>query len=124
MPGPPGGRSGADLWRHEPSGGTSGLPGRAADPEGSYAPSPAVRAASTDWLASAPSAHAPDLAFVAHGAVAALLLAHLSGAAISHDFVQPLPAPGGPPGSGGGNYFRFSLHSLELEHGWRAIDPG
>lgn len=82
----------------------------------------AVRAAATSWLASAHDAEATDLAFVAHGGVGALLLAHLSGAAISHDFIQPPPAPGGPPGSGGGNYFRFSLRALKLEHGWRAID--
>jgi broad specificity phosphatase PhoE len=82
----------------------------------------AVRAAAANWHASAPDAQATDLAFVAHGAVGALLLAHLSGAAISRDFAQPSPAPGSPPGSGGGNYFRFALRSLELEQGWRAID--
>jgi broad specificity phosphatase PhoE len=81
----------------------------------------AVRAAATSWLASAHDVEAPDPAFVAHGAVGALLLAHLS-AAISRDFDQPHPVSGGPPGSGGGNYFCFSLHALELEHGWRAID--
>lgn len=82
----------------------------------------AVHAASTTWLASAHGGEASDLAFVAHGAVGALLLAHLSGAPISRDFDQPRPAPGGPPGSGGGNYFRFSLQAFELEQGWRAID--
>lgn len=84
----------------------------------------AVRAAATSWLASSPDADAAALAFVAHGAVGALLLAHLSGAAISRDFDQPRPAPGSPPGSGGGNYFRFSLGALQLEHGWRSIDAG
>jgi broad specificity phosphatase PhoE len=84
----------------------------------------AVRAAAANWLASPPDAKATDLAFIAHGAVGALLLAHLSGAAISRDFAQPSPAPTDPPGSGGGNYFRFSLRSLELAHGWRAIDAG
>jgi broad specificity phosphatase PhoE len=64
----------------------------------------------------------PDVIFVAHGAVGALLLAQLSGASISRDFDQPLPPPGSLPGSGGGYYYRFSLPGLELEHGWRAID--
>jgi hypothetical protein len=81
-----------------------------------------VRAAAESWLASTPDAKTPDLAFVSHGAVSALLLAHLTGVPISHDLVQPPPAPGSPPGSGGGNYFRFSLSNLELEHGWRGID--
>lgn len=59
---------------------------------------------------------------MAHGAVGALLLAELSGAAISRAFDQPSPPAGGPPGSGGGHFFRFSLPGLELEHGWQAID--
>jgi broad specificity phosphatase PhoE len=84
----------------------------------------AVHAAAASWLASAPDAKAPNLAFVSRGAVGVLLLTHLSGAAISRDFDQQRPPPGGPPGSGGGNHFRFSLRGLELEHAWRAIDAG
>ena len=80
----------------------------------------AVRAAAADWAPSSPEA--PDLAFVAHGAVAALLLAQLSGASISHAFAQPLPPAGGPPGTGGGHFFSFSLPGLELEQTWQAID--
>jgi hypothetical protein len=70
----------------------------------------------------ASDAERPDLVFVAHGAVGALLLASLSGAAISREFDQPHPPAGSPPGTGGGYYFRFSIPGLELEHGWRAID--
>jgi broad specificity phosphatase PhoE len=69
-------------------------------------------------------AERPDVVFVAHGAVGALLLASLSGAAISREFDQPLAPAGSPPGSGGGYYFSFSLPELTLEHGWRAIDAG
>lgn len=81
----------------------------------------AVRAA----LARAPEAldpQRPDVVFVAHGAVGALLLASLSGAAISREFDQPHPPPGGPPGSGGGYYFSVSTPELAVLHGWRAID--
>jgi broad specificity phosphatase PhoE len=80
----------------------------------------AVRAAVTSWVPSSPEA--PDLAFVAHGAVGALLLAQLSGAGISREFDQPLPPAGSPPGTGGGYFFSFSLPSLELEQRWQAID--
>jgi broad specificity phosphatase PhoE len=79
----------------------------------------AVRAVAASWAPSSPGA--PDLAFVSHGAVGALLLAQLSGASISHTFVQPLP-PAGPPGTGGGHFFSFSLPGLELEQPWQAID--
>ena len=72
--------------------------------------------------AHASDAERPDVVFVAHGAVGALLLARLSGAAISRDFDQPRSPAGSPPGSGGGYYFCFSLPELTLEHGWRAID--
>jgi broad specificity phosphatase PhoE len=80
----------------------------------------AVRSAAASWAPSSPAA--PDLAFVAHGAVGALLLAQLSGAGISHAFVQPLPPAGSPPGTGGGHFFNFSLPGLELEQPWQAID--
>jgi broad specificity phosphatase PhoE len=80
----------------------------------------AVRAAAANWAPSSPEA--PDLAFVAHGAVGALLLAQLSGAGISRSFDQPSPPPGSPPGTGGGHYFSFSLPELELEQRWQAIE--
>ena len=80
----------------------------------------AVRAAAADWAPSSPEA--PDLAFVAHGAVAALLLAQLSGASISHAFAQPLPPAGSPPGPGGGHFCSFSLRGREPEQTWKAID--
>jgi broad specificity phosphatase PhoE len=80
----------------------------------------AVRAAAVNWAPSSPEA--PDLAFVAHGAVGALLLAQLSGASISQAFAQPSPPAGSPPGAGGGHYFSFSLPGLELEQPWQAID--
>jgi broad specificity phosphatase PhoE len=82
--------------------------------------SAAVRAAAASWQPRSPVA--PDLAFVAHGAVGALLLAELSGAAISRAFDQPLPPAGSPPGSGGGHFFSFALPGLELEQRWQAID--
>jgi broad specificity phosphatase PhoE len=81
----------------------------------------AVRGAATRALQASDGGR-PDLVFVAHGAVGALLLASLSGAAISREFDQPHPPAGGPPGTGGGYYFSFSMPSLALEHGWRAID--
>lgn len=80
----------------------------------------AVRVAAASWAP--PDASTPDLAFVAHGAVGALLLAQLTGAAISRSFDQPRAPAGSPRGSGGGYYFRFSLPTLQVEHGWRAID--
>ena len=80
----------------------------------------AVRAAAASWTPRSPEA--PDLAFVAHGAVGALLLAQLSGASISRAFDQPMAPAGSPPGSGGGYFFSFSLPGLELEQRWQAID--
>ena len=80
----------------------------------------AVRAAAASWTPR--SREAPDLAFVAHGAVGALLLAQLSGASISSAFDQPMAPAGSPPGSGGGYFFSFSLPGLELEQRWQAID--
>jgi broad specificity phosphatase PhoE len=80
----------------------------------------AVRAAAANWAPSSPDG--PDLAFVAHGAVGALLLAQLSGASISHAFAQPLPPAGSPPGTGGGHFFSFSLPGLKLEQRWQPID--
>jgi broad specificity phosphatase PhoE len=82
----------------------------------------AVRGAVAGWQEQARSSERPDLAFVAHGAVGALLLAALSGAAISREFDQPRSAPGSVPGSGGGYYFSFSLPELKLQHAWRPID--
>jgi len=85
----------------------------------------AVRSAVASWASGsqeAGSQEAPDLAFVAHGAVGALLLAQLSGAGISRSFDQPLPPAGSPPGTGGGYFFSFSLPGLEIEQGWQAID--
>ncbi|MEY2930979.1 MAG: hypothetical protein RL033_1728 [Pseudomonadota bacterium] len=82
----------------------------------------AVRGAVKSWQETAPSSERPDLAFVAHGAVGALLLAALSGAPISRELDQPRPPPGSVPGSGGGNYFSFSLPELTLQHAWRAVD--
>jgi broad specificity phosphatase PhoE len=83
----------------------------------------AVRGAVEVWQRSERSAERPDLAFVAHGAVGALLLAALSGAGISLAFDQPRAPGGSAPGSGGGNYFSFSLPELRLEQGWLPIDP-
>jgi broad specificity phosphatase PhoE len=80
----------------------------------------AVRAAAASWARSSPQT--PDLAFVSHGAVGALLLAQLSGASISLAFAQPPPPAGSPPGTGGGHFFSFSLPGLELEQPWQAID--
>jgi broad specificity phosphatase PhoE len=80
----------------------------------------AVRAAVANWAPSSPEA--PDLAFVAHGAVGALLLAQLSGASISRSFDPPLPPLGSPPGTGGGHFFSFSMPGLEVEQRWQAID--
>jgi broad specificity phosphatase PhoE len=69
-------------------------------------------------------AERPDVILVAHGAVGALLLASLSGLAISRDFGPPLPPEGSAPGTGGGYYFRFSVPELIVDHGWRPIDGG
>lgn len=55
-----------------------------------------------------------NVAVVAHGAVGALLLAHLSGEDISRAWDQP--------GSGGGNYFSFTLKPPQLHGRWRAVD--
>jgi broad specificity phosphatase PhoE len=63
-----------------------------------------------------------SIACVSHGGVGTLLLCHLKGAAISRSEEQPRPAPGSPPGSGGGYYLAFDAESRELQHGWRAID--
>jgi broad specificity phosphatase PhoE len=63
-----------------------------------------------------------SIACVSHGGVGTLLLCHLKGAAISRSEEQPRPAPGSPPGSGGGYYLAFDAESRELRHGWRAID--
>ena len=54
------------------------------------------------------------IAMVSHGAVGALLLAHMSGAPISRRFDQPA--------NGGGNVFAFNAASGALTHGWRPID--
>lgn len=54
-----------------------------------------------------------DIAIVSHGAVGALLLAHLMGRPISRALDQ---APGG------GNRFAFTVGSHVLQHGWRSID--
>ena len=55
-----------------------------------------------------------DVAVVAHGAVGALLLCALEGAAISRAWDQP---PGG-----GGFYFVFGRADRRVVHRWRAID--
>jgi broad specificity phosphatase PhoE len=57
---------------------------------------------------------AGDIVIAAHGAVGALLLAHLSGMPISRRFDQP--------GSGGGNFFAWRRAPSALLHGWRSID--
>ena len=54
------------------------------------------------------------IAVVSHGAVGALLLAHLLGEPISRRFDQPA--------NGGGNVFAFNAASGALTHGWRPID--
>lgn len=55
-----------------------------------------------------------DIAVVSHGAVGALLLAHLLGEPISRRFDQPA--------NGGGNIFAFDADSRALVHGWQPID--
>jgi broad specificity phosphatase PhoE len=52
---------------------------------------------------------------VAHGAVGALLMAHLRGKPISRCFDQP--------GIGGGNWFALDGEGWTLKQGWRMIDP-
>jgi broad specificity phosphatase PhoE len=54
------------------------------------------------------------IAVVSHGAVGALLLAHLLGEAISRRFDQP--------GAGGGNFFAFDAATRAVLHAWRPID--
>lgn len=53
------------------------------------------------------------IAVVSHGAVGALLLAHLLGASISRRFDQPV--------TGGGNVFAFDAGSRAVLHAWRPI---
>ncbi len=54
-----------------------------------------------------------NVAMVAHGAVGALLLCHLSNVPITRKMDQP--------GSGGGNYFAFSSDTKTVLHGWKSI---
>ena len=56
---------------------------------------------------------AGDVAVVSHGAVGALLLAHLLGQPISRRLDQP--------GTGGGNCFAFDTASRQVIHGWQPI---
>lgn len=58
------------------------------------------------------STETADIAIVAHGAVGALYICHLTGAAISRASDQPAGA--------GGNHFAFD--ATGLVHGWRSID--
>lgn len=55
-----------------------------------------------------------DAAIVAHGAVGALLLCHLTG--------RPITRAADQPGAGGGNYFVFGRDSRQLLQDWRRID--
>lgn len=55
-----------------------------------------------------------DMAIVAHGAVGALLLCHLTGRPISRSADQP--------GQGGGNIFTFGRGDRTLWQGWRRIE--
>jgi broad specificity phosphatase PhoE len=55
-----------------------------------------------------------DIAVVSHGAVGALLLAHLLGAPIGRRFDQPR--------NGGGNVFAVDVATGTLLHGWQPID--
>jgi broad specificity phosphatase PhoE len=57
---------------------------------------------------------AGDIAVVSHGAVGTLLYCHLSRQKIERRWDQPP--------NGGGNYFCFSIPSLEVYAWWRAID--
>ena len=54
------------------------------------------------------------MAIISHGAVGTLLLCYLNGWSIDRAHDQP--------GSGGGNYFCFNKNTLQIMHGWRAID--
>ena len=54
------------------------------------------------------------IAVVSHGAVGALLLAHLLGEPISRRFDQPV--------TGGGNFFAFDAATRVVLHAWRPID--
>ncbi len=54
-----------------------------------------------------------EIAIVSHGAVGALLLAHLLGRPISRRLDQP--------GTGGGNLFAFEAASRTIVHGWQPI---
>ncbi len=54
------------------------------------------------------------IAIVSHGAVGTLLLCQLSNRAIAREHDQPA--------NGGGNYFSFESDTLEVNHGWIAID--
>lgn len=56
---------------------------------------------------------AGGIAVVSHGAVGALLLAHLLGQPISRRLDQP--------GRGGGNVFAFDAASRRVLHGWQPI---
>jgi len=53
------------------------------------------------------------IAIISHGAVGALLLAHLHGDGISRRFDQP--------GNGGGNVFAFDAATGGVIHGWQPI---
>ncbi|MHA1128783.1 MAG: histidine phosphatase family protein [Alphaproteobacteria bacterium] len=59
--------------------------------------------------------HNGNIAIVSHGGVGTLLLCHITGIEISRKLDQP--------GTGGGNYFRFSIADMKLIHGWRDISP-
>jgi broad specificity phosphatase PhoE len=54
------------------------------------------------------------IAIVSHGAVGAFLLCYVAKLAIDRKHDQP--------GTGGGNYFRFTYPPPALEHGWHTID--
>lgn len=54
------------------------------------------------------------IAIISHGAVGTLLLCHLNKWSISREHDQP--------GNGGGNYFAFDSDTLQVHHGWIAID--
>ena len=56
-----------------------------------------------------------NIAIISHGAVGALLMAHLKGAQISREFDQP--------GEGGGNYFVVGTRSFEILSSWSEISP-
>src|SRR5258708_39658141 len=56
-----------------------------------------------------------NMAVIAHGGVAALLLRRLKGVPISRAEDQP--------GEGGGNFFVFRRDDRSLMQGWRPIDP-